>query len=593
MLVRQLIFRGRSKVIILALAVCVALGALGLFYMQLARAAAVGGFLVYSNNTTTPQKREWMSGTSFEGAAATTSSRNPYQTVTKVSPAANSIRVMGILDSGGTLQVLRSTDNGQSWVSGFTASLGGTGTTRRFDIAFEQSSGEIVVAYSKNATTNEIGVRRYNGSWQAEVTYNPTGTANVVTWIELAEKSGSDELAIGYVTNATSNNIGAGIWNGSTNAPGNWTASSFGTCDQTTGPNGADKCMDVNYETNSGFPVMSWGISSTGNTTFTMRATRWNGSSWSTATINLGANSDDGTYVDCEANPQSTSNEIACGSYGASVATVQMWVISAGTLVSGTAAPNKDDTAHAASAGKSFVATTYVVSGSTVRAVVAWADLSITGGANTDNQIDYVVFNGTSWDSVSTFSKTFGDDENLLAVANPVDSSEAMFVISDENADLWAAKISLSGSTLTWSNADGGSALETSLGNIVGRAYDFAYNPAASAPTLTQSAYRWYANADNVTPGSALANESTAHTLTSLASPIRLRLQLDVSADNLLTASQAFALQYATSTSGPWTTTGSGGWWDSNWGARRKITFDNSASASNLTDFPVSIVIIQ
>ena len=555
---------------------------------QIGNAVAGGGILIYSDNTTTPQKRDWTSGGSaFGSEGSTLVSNDSRQVVVKVSPVANREQVMGTLSSAGVLQVSRSMDGGAHWVADLTISLGGTGTTRRFDIAFEQSSGDIVVAYSKNATTNEIGVRRFNGSWQAETTADPGGTSTVVSWVELAEKAGSDELALGYVTIAGSgNNIGVGIWNGSTNALGNWTAA-LGMCDQTAvTPVGADKCMDVNYETSSGFPVMSWGIASAGNTTNTIRASRWNGASWTTNTLSIGATGDDGTYVDCEANPTAASNDIACGSYGASTADVQAWTVASGVL--GVAGLDRDTAAHAAAAGESFVAATYVVDGANVRGIVAWADAVSTPS---DNQIDYSVLNGT-WGAATTTSKTFGDDENLLAVENPYNNAEAIFLISDENQDLWASKLSLSGSTLTWANADGGSALETTLGTITGRPFDFAYNPAE--PLFTQSAYRWYANDDNVQPGAAKANENTAST-TLKTNPLRLRAQLTASSA-VLASTQSFKVQSATSTSGPWTDVQDAWCSDStgitcttSWGARRKVTMDNTPASENLTNFPLLV----
>lgn len=444
------------------------------------------GTLIYSNSTTTPRLRVNNFGTSlFTSAATTTTARNPMQVVTKISPTRTNEQVMGIVDSGGTLEVLRSVDGGGSWTSGFTATMGGIGTTRRFDVGFEQSSGEIIVAYSKNATTNEIGIRRFTSSWQNEVTYDPSLTSAVVTWVELAEKRNSDELTLGYVTNALTNNLNMAVWNGSTNTFGSEPGAAVGTCDQTSAtPDGIDKCFDVNYETGSGLPVVNWGISSLGNTTNTIRATRWSGSAWSTATISIGATGDDGTVVDCEANPETTSTEILCGSYGASTQDVQGWTTVAGTgTVMGL---DRDTAAHAASAGRLFVAATYTVSNGNRKGIVTWADAVTTPS---DNQLDYALFDGSAFATATTFSKTYGDDENLLAVTNPYDNSEAMILVGDENSDLWAVRMRLSGTTLNVASADGAAALETSLSGIIGRPFDFGFDPGGSSSKLTQDGY--------------------------------------------------------------------------------------------------------
>ena len=65
-------------------------------------------------------------------------------------------------------------------------------------------------------------------------------------------------------------------------------------------------------------------------------------------------------------------------------------------------------------------------------------------------------------------------------------------------------------------------------------------------PALEQAVYRWYANADNVTPGSALAAQDTAATAPAQGTAFRLRTLLHVSANTLYTADVALKLQYAT-----------------------------------------------
>lgn len=87
-------------------------------------------------------------------------------------------------------------------------------------------------------------------------------------------------------------------------------------------------------------------------------------------------------------------------------------------------------------------------------------------------------------------------------------------------------------------------------------AVTIAYVVEFAQADLDQEEYRWYANADSVQPGAALANANTAHTLANNTTPVRLRLSLEVTAGALAATSQTFDLQYATSTSGPWTDVG-------------------------------------
>ncbi len=108
------------------------------------------------------------------------------------------------------------------------------------------------------------------------------------------------------------------------------------------------------------------------------------------------------------------------------------------------------------------------------------------------------------------------------------------------------------------------------------------------APLLNQAAFRWYANADNVQPGTALTGEN-ATALSKTSAPVRLRMGVDTSINDLLAASQQYKLQYTTDVNGSWTDVASGIWYDPEWSSRRKITLDNSASSENLIDFPIRV----
>lgn len=108
-------------------------------------------------------------------------------------------------------------------------------------------------------------------------------------------------------------------------------------------------------------------------------------------------------------------------------------------------------------------------------------------------------------------------------------------------------------------------------------------------PTYTQSVYHWYGNADNVQPGSSLASESTAAS-TLYSNPVRLRAGLAVGSTNLAASGQAFSLQYATSTSGPWTNVAAAGWFNNSWGYKLPLTVSNG-NASTLTNYQVSATV--
>lgn len=69
-------------------------------------------------------------------------------------------------------------------------------------------------------------------------------------------------------------------------------------------------------------------------------------------------------------------------------------------------------------------------------------------------------------------------------------------------------------------------------------------------PVLTQDNWRWYSNANNLEPGSALAAENATTTGVATGDTIRLRMNISVASFDLGTSSQVFILQYASTTIG-------------------------------------------
>ncbi len=73
---------------------------------------------------------------------------------------------------------------------------------------------------------------------------------------------------------------------------------------------------------------------------------------------------------------------------------------------------------------------------------------------------------------------------------------------------------------------------------------------------ITQQDYRWYANANSVTPTPALAAQNVAITGANIGTVYRIRMNAGITGANLPAAVQAFKLQYAANTGGPWTDVG-------------------------------------
>lgn len=70
--------------------------------------------------------------------------------------------------------------------------------------------------------------------------------------------------------------------------------------------------------------------------------------------------------------------------------------------------------------------------------------------------------------------------------------------------------------------------------------------------TLAQSDYRWYENLNSLTPTTALAGENATTTTPNTGTILRLRMNV-LDSELALSTGATFNLQYATSSSGPWT----------------------------------------
>lgn len=101
----------------------------------------------------------------------------------------------------------------------------------------------------------------------------------------------------------------------------------------------------------------------------------------------------------------------------------------------------------------------------------------------------------------------------------------------------------------------------------------------APSTVYTQSEYKWYANADSLTPGSSITNENTAATSSSVSAPVRLRMNVGISGADLATSTTGFRLQWSYSDSGGWNYVGAIGSGDT-W------RFYDNASVISSTSIP-------
>jgi hypothetical protein len=455
----------------------------------------------------------------------------------------------------------------------------------------------VVVLYSTDtATSNELAYRTKAGTsacgtanWSSATNLTSARTNGKVQWVKMAwdRRSTSDLITAIWADEASA--LSASVWSGS--AWGNEPSAALETSLEVVSAAQDVDDFDVEYESVSGDVMVAWANSVGANGTNGLRYATCTGGvsncTWSAATNPAPAGADDATNLDLSANP--TSDELVLGMLGDADDDLWAGYWSAAAWAFST---NLDTTASTSSAaGKHLVSTGWLVSGAMARSVIVYFD-----GDGTTTNVSYYTGTGATFSAGTDFTPTPtpGAQQWLDIDTDPFNRDRLMLTDGDASSDVMAKRLVMDATpTFTWTNADGGTALETNLAQATADDFSFAYwrHP----PSYTQSAYRWYANADSVTPGSSVANENTAPTLA--PSAVRLRTQLSVSQQSVAVSNQRFKLQYATSTSGPWSDVGEAGAWcntvspacNTGWVARRKIILDNSLSATNLTNFPILV----
>lgn len=113
----------------------------------------------------------------------------------------------------------------------------------------------------------------------------------------------------------------------------------------------------------------------------------------------------------------------------------------------------------------------------------------------------------------------------------------------------------------------------------------YTYQWTAPPPKFTQNDWRWYENANNISPTTAKAVQNATTTNINLADAIRLRMNILVTEVNMPANYQAFKLQYATGTN----CTSISGWTDVEGlaGSGAWIGYDNSLVSDGATDSAV------
>lgn len=157
----------------------------------------------------TPRYRVWEGSFAPEGSGPPTAVV-PEWVVLAASPLGPEM-ILGVLASNQVLYV--QTWDGSAWTPNWNANLGDS-KTRRFDIAYEERSGDVVVAFADG--TSQLRYRgRVGGTWSAQNLNAGSPLSDTAFTIRASARPTNDDIFIAVVTNAQT--LHALRWDGATN----------------------------------------------------------------------------------------------------------------------------------------------------------------------------------------------------------------------------------------------------------------------------------------------------------------------------------------------------------------------------------------
>ncbi|MBI2031895.1 MAG: hypothetical protein HYT08_04755 [Candidatus Levybacteria bacterium] len=447
-----------------------------------------GGLLMYGDGTDVVKHRI------FETALNTKFSKQvsmptPIPTGTqtrtflvRTSPT-GSEAVAGYVDSSGILYIM--CFDGYEWTQDWSAVVGGTGETGRFDIAYETNSGKIVVLYStNNKPTNELAYRTKSGSvgcgganWSVQVNYNPTQPKGIIQWVKMAwdRRIGSNLITAIYADD------GSGLSNAVWDPTGNsWVQGSTleNSLENISTVQDVDN-FDVEYMSQSGNVMVMWGYATghgrnaSNGTKYTIctnngGAATYTGCSWGSI-ITLTTN--DAVNLDISANPSAASNEIILGSVGSNTPGLQLAYWN-GTVWNSPAIA--DTTTAAPSAGTKLVSTGWLVFTTYNKHVIAYHD---SGAGN----IGWYAGSGGAFTLQTDWapSPLFTTSQRWYDIQmNPITQNQFLFFVTDSSNSLYAKRLWFLRIGITdylfWTNSDTGG-ITSSLSQTISSPFSFAF----------------------------------------------------------------------------------------------------------------------
>ncbi len=433
---------------------------------------SLAGIMIYGDGTNVPKYRTFNQNTNVFSAETGTFTATVGPTwILRTSPTEH-LALAGYYDASGTLTIM--CFNGTSWTQEYQAASGGVGNRHRFDIAFEKTSGDAMVIFSKGQHVfSQLGWRTKTGGtpcgagWSGETILNPLRTSNDIMYVKLAEdrRVGSNLLAVTWVD--TSDDMSAKKWNGNTwtNEPNTVTENNL----EIVSSSHDIENMDIEFESLSGDLMIVWGNAHGNNGTNGMRYRTCSGGIaaciWGPVTTSP-TFSDDATSLDISANPN--TDEITFASIGNSGGDLQLGYWNGTAWVN---TSNVDTSCTVPFTGSKLVSVGWLTNGTTTRSIVVYSDLN-------SSNINWYTGNAGVFTRQPDFIATpaIASPRGYMDIhMNPRDQAQLMYVTSDVNSDLFAKRLIMtSSSTLVWTNSDGG-ALETTLPQIISSPFSFAF----------------------------------------------------------------------------------------------------------------------
>ena len=227
-----------------------------------ARAAAVGdAFMIYDETTPTTNVQErayTIADDTVSGETSPFAGSGVSKHVRMRSSETRDEMILGIQDSVGTLTVYMKSSTG-TWASQWTVAVG-DGNLQRFDIAYEQTSGDALVVYSGNVATDgqELKYYTWNGiAWTGPINLGSARTTGTVYGLKLTSRTTSGTNEIGLVYADTNFYLSANVWTGAAwyGEPGAALATNLSKIGSNTVP--TIRSYDLTFESLSGDLILS------------------------------------------------------------------------------------------------------------------------------------------------------------------------------------------------------------------------------------------------------------------------------------------------------------------------------------------------